>query len=217
MKFIDPTLEQYCIDHSARPSSLNQELFEKTHETQDLPQMLVGEMEASFLGFLIRSAGVKRVLEIGTFTGYSALAMARELPGDGELITLDVNPDSVKLAQEYWDRAPWGGKIKSVVGSALETIPKLQGQFDLVFIDADKENYKNYLELILPRLSGNGMVVVDNVLWSGKVVRGSKYDDNNPSTATLALREFNDYIKARGDLYATMLPVRDGLFLIKRI
>ena len=217
MKFIDPVLEKYCIDHSDCPSALNQELFDKTHETQDLPQMLVGEMEASFLGFLIRSGGVKRVLEIGTFTGYSALAMARELPQDGELITLDLNPDSVKLAQEYWDRAPWGGRIKSVLGPALETIPKLKGQFDLVFIDADKENYKNYLELILRRLSGNGMVVVDNVLWSGKVVRGSKYDDHNPSEATLALREFNDYVKGRGDLYATMLPVRDGLFLIKRI
>jgi len=217
MKFIDPTLEKYCIDHSARPSHLNAELFDKTHETQDMPQMLVGEMEASFLGFLIRSASVKRVLEIGTFTGYSALAMAADLPEDGELITLDVDPNSVKLAKEFWDRAPWGRKIQSVLGPALETIPKLQGQFDLVFIDADKENYKNYLDLILPRLSGNGMVVVDNVLWSGKVVEGSKYDDHSPSTATKALREFNDYIKGRGDLYATMLPVRDGLYLIKRI
>ena len=217
MKFIDPILEEYCIDHSKRPSALNKELFEKTHETQDMPQMLVGEMEASFLGFLIRAAKVQRILEIGTFTGYSALAMARELPQNGELITLDVNPASVKLAQEFWDRAPWGKKIKSVLGPGLETIPKLQGQFDLVFIDADKENYKKYLDLVLPRLSGNGMIVVDNVLWSGKVVRGSKYDYHIPTASTLALREFNDYIKGRGDLYATMLPVRDGLFLIKRI
>ncbi|MCO4793929.1 MAG: class I SAM-dependent methyltransferase [Bacteriovoracaceae bacterium] len=218
MKFIDTILEDYCIDHSVRPSVLNKELFAETHNTQELPQMLIGEMEASFLGFLIKSSGVKRVLEIGTFTGYSALAMARELPNDGELITLDINPKTVALAQKYWDKAKWGHKIKSIVGSALETIPTLKGQFDLVFIDADKENYKKYLDMVLPRLSGNGIVIVDNVLWGGKVVSGSKFDTvTPPTTSTIALREFNEYIKGRKDLYSTMLPVRDGLFLIKRV
>lgn len=218
MNLIDTTLEKYCIDHSTRPSVINEELFRKTHETQEMPQMLIGEMEASFLGFMVRAVGATRILEIGTFTGYSALSMARELPDNGELITLDINPESVAMAKEYWAKASWGHKIKSVLGQALETIPKMDGEFDLVFIDADKENYKNYLDLVLPRLSDKGMVIVDNVLWSGRVVEGSKYDDQeSPSTSTLALRKFNDYVHSRDDLYVTMLPVRDGLFLIKRV
>ena len=144
------------------------------------PQMLTGPIEGRFLELLVHAAGAKRVLEIGTFTGYSALSMAAALPEDGHIDTLDIEPKHAEVAQRYFDRSPHGSKITLHLGPAIETIGTLEGQFDLVFIDADKESYDAYYEAVLPRLRRAGLIAIDNTLWSGSVLdpqdETTKYD-----------------------------------------
>lgn len=216
MNFIEPTIEEYAISKSNRPSQVVRKLGEATKESVPMSMMLVGEMEGSLLGFLIRSLKVNRVLEIGTYTGYSALCMAENLPEAGELITLDIDDDLTSFSKKHWSESTHGSKINKVVGPALETIPKLEGEFDLVFIDADKENYLNYLKLCLPKLSSKGIIVVDNVLWSGRVLKESSElasDDHS----TTHIKSLNDYVSTSSELYGTMLPIRDGIFLITKL
>lgn len=202
----------YCISKSNTPNDPASELESYTREKIAMSQMLVGKMEASFLGFLIRAINAKRVLEIGTFTGYSALSMAENLPEDGELITLDINEETTELAKSFWEKSPHGKKITGKLGPATEIIPGLPGPFDFVFIDADKENYLNYLNICLKKLTPTGMIVIDNVLWSGTVL-----DENNKESHTEGIRAVNNFIAENDDLYGTMLPVRDGMFLIKKV
>lgn len=216
MKFVDENIENYAISKSNRPSQFVIGLGEETRANVPMSMMLVGEMEGSLLGFLVRSLRVKRVLEIGTYTGYSALCMAENLPQDGEVITLDIDDELTPLSKKHWEQSPHGSKINKVIGPALETIPEIQGEFDLVFIDADKQNYLNYLKLVVPRLSERGIVVVDNVLWSGKVLQNSS-DLDPEDTSTEHIKSLNDYVAASPDLYGTLLPVRDGIFLITKL
>jgi predicted O-methyltransferase YrrM len=180
-----------------------------------MAMMLVGEMEGSLLGFLVRALKVNRVLEVGTYTGYSALCMAENLPAAGEVITLDIDDELTEFSKKHWSQSPHGEKINKLIGPALETIPKLEGEFDLVFIDADKENYLNYLKLCLPKLSQNGIIVVDNVLWSGKVLKDAS-ELGPEDSSTIHIKELNDYVSGAPDLYGTMLPIRDGIFLITK-
>jgi len=215
MKLIDEQIEKYCIEKSNVPSSLCNDLELYTRENVHGAQMLIGKMEASLLGFFIRSIGAVRILELGTFTGYSALAMAEQLPTNGELITLDINEKTVQLAKSYWEKSPHGTKIKSLLGPGLETLNQVQGKFDLVFIDADKRNYLLYLEKSLELLTDNGMIVIDNVLWGGRVVEAPG-DSEDEHRNTKFIRELNDTIKKRSDLYGSLLPVRDGMFLIAK-
>ena len=177
MKFIDQNIENYATSKSNRPSEFVRNLGEETRANVPMAMMLVGEMEGSLLGFLVRALKVKRVLEVGTYTGYSALCMAENLPQDGEVITLDIDDELTSFSKKHWEQSPHGNKINKVIGPALETIPEIEGDFDLVFIDADKQNYLNYLKLVIPRLSTNGIVVVDNVLWSGNVLKEQSEQD----------------------------------------
>ena len=157
MNLVSEEINQYCSNHSTVPSSLCEELASYTRESVPMHQMLTGPLEASFLGLMIHVVGAKRVLEIGTFTGYSALAMAERLPADGEIITLDINPETNQIAKTYWNRSPHGKKIRAILGPALESMESLKGRsFELVFIDADKENYLNYLKKALPLLEPTG-------------------------------------------------------------
>lgn len=217
MQLIDPKIEEYCLSKSTVPSGDCLKIEEHTKAYVHGANMLIGKMEASFLGFLLRSINAKRVLELGTFTGYSALAMAENLPSDGEVITIDVNEKTVELAKKFWSEAACGSKIKSVLGTGLEVIPTLVGVFDLAFIDADKRNYLPYLKLILPRLSENGIIVIDNVLWSGRVLPEAEKDQEEEHRNTKFIREVNDFIASEKNLYGTLLPIRDGMFLIKKI
>lgn len=217
MNIVDKAIEQYCIEKSNRPSSDCDKIESFTRANVHGAQMLIGKMEASILGFLLRSINAKRVLELGTFTGYSALAMAENLPIDGELITVDVNDKTVKLAKEFWATSKHGYKIKSMLGEGLKIVPELEGKFDLVFIDADKRNYLPYLEMLLPKLTHQGMIVIDNVLWSGRVLDNAKVDPEEEHRNTKFIRELNNWIAKNNDLYGTLLPVRDGMFLIKKI
>lgn len=211
MNFTNKEIEEYCIQKSNTPSSICNELETYTRENIDMSMMLVGKLEASLLGFLIRSHGVKTIVEFGTYTGYSALSMAEQLPSDGSIYTLDINPETTKLAQSYWDKSPHGNKIKSLVGPAINSFNTINEQIDLAFIDADKENYSNYLKLSLSKLNKGGLIVVDNVLWSGKVLHESE------ETSTKAIQELNNFVKNSPNLYGTLLPVRDGMFLIQKI
>lgn len=210
MKFINPEIEAYAINHSTRPSDACKKLELHTREVEPMSRMLIGEMEGSLMATLIKLSRAERILEIGTFTGYSALVMAEALPPNGEIITLDI--EQKEYTQSFWDQSPHGSKIHFIKGAALESISSLKGTFDLIFIDADKTNYLNYLQKTLPLLSNHGAFVIDNVLWSGKVLLPASSDD----ASTAALQEFNDWVSARSDLRVTMLPVRDGVSLIQR-
>ncbi len=204
------TIDEYCVENSFRPSDLTRELAEHTRNRVPGSNMLIGELEASVLTFLIHSLGVKRVCELGTFTGYSALCMAEQLPTDGEVITIDVNTGTTAIAQSFWDKSPHGKKIKAVLEHGETYLPKLAGFFDLIFIDADKMNYPFYVRWARDHLSENGVIVVDNTLWSGKVL------SENPDQHTQKIMEATRIAAQWPDFVATLLPVRDGMLLLKR-
>lgn len=217
MQITDKKVEEYCISKSNLPSKDCLAIEEYTRANVHGAGMLIGKMEASFIGFLLKSIKAKRILELGTFTGYSALTMAEHIPADGEIITVDINQETVKLAKEFWGKSEHGHKIKSVLGSGMDIIPTLSGQFDFVFIDADKRNYIDYLKLTVPMLSPNGMIVIDNVLWGGAVLPDTVLDlTSHRDRNTEFIRLVNDYVAASEDLYGTLMPIRDGMFLIQR-
>ena len=210
MSFIvEEPIEEYAERHSTPPDPLLVELAEETRATMSAPQMLTGPIEGRFLELLVHASGASRVLEIGTFTGYASLSMAAALPEGGRIDTLDIEPKHAEVAQRYFDRSPHGSKITLHLGPAIETIGKLEGEFDLVFIDADKEGYDSYYEAVLPRLSARGLSAIDNTLWSGRVL-----DPQDESTQKIA--ELNDKIAADERVVAVQLTVRDGVTLIRR-
>ena len=217
MQMVDKKIEEYCIAKSSLPGTDCDRIEEYTRSHVHGAGMLIGKMEASFIGFLLRSIEAKRVLELGTFTGYSALAMAENLPEDGQVITVDINEETVKLAREFWAQSKHGHKIKSVMGSGLVIIPTLVAPFDFLFIDADKRNYIDYLKLTVPMLSSRGIIVLDNTLWSGRVLPGAELSGSDlHDRNTEFIRLVNDYIANEPTLYGTLLPIRDGMFLVKK-
>jgi len=202
-------IEAYAEAHTTPPTDLLAALAEETRATMSSPQMLTGAVEGRFLELLVFGTGARRVLELGTFTGYSALSMAAALPAGGRIDTCDVEPKHVEVAQRYIDRSPYADRITIHVGPALETIARLDGDFDLVFIDADKPNYANYYEAVLPRLSARGLIAIDNTLWSGRVL--DPQDEHSQAIAAL-----NDAIAADERVVAVQLTIRDGVTLIRR-
>ena len=217
MQITDKKVEEYCISKSNLPSKDCLAIEEYTRANVHGAGMLIGKMEASFIGFLLKSIKAKRILELGTFTGYSALSMAEHIPNDGEVITVDINKETTSLAKDFWSKSEHVHKIKSILGSGLEIIPTLIGKFDFVFIDADKRNYIDYLKLTVPMLSENGMIVIDNVLWGGAVLPDVVLDlTQHRDRNTEFIRLVNDYVAASDDLYGTLMPIRDGMFLIQR-
>ena len=210
MSFIvEPGVEAYAEAHTTPNGELFERLAAETHEVSDCPQMMVGRIEGQFLATLVRSLGAKRILELGTFTGYSSISMALALPSDGRLITCDVGEETTAVARRYAEEAGVVDRIEYRVGPALDTIAQLDGEFDLVFNDADKVNYKNYYEATLPMLSPRGLIVLDNTLWSGKVADSSVDDES-----TQAIREINDHIVADSRVSNVLLTVRDGMNLV---
>jgi len=201
---VPEAIHDYADAFSSPEPELLKELAHETRATQKSPQMMVGHSEGLLLRLLVLLARARRVLEIGTFTGYSALAMASALPADGELITCDVDPESTSLAQRFWARSPDGKKIHLRLAPALDTIATLQGPLDFVFIDADKPNYVRYWEAALPLVRGGGVIIADNVLWSGRVL--DPKDDSDR-----ALAAFNAHVMRDGRVEQLMLPIRDGV------
>ena len=204
--FIDEAIEQYAHDHTKPASDLFERLKEETFREMNSPQMQVGRIEGQFLKMLVRLTGARRVLEIGMFTGYSALMMAEGLPDDGRIITCDIDPKAEQIARRYFKESPNGHKIEVRIGPALETIESLTEVLDLVFIDADKENYVNYYEACVPRVRAGGLIVADNVLWSGKVLN----PEDEPTRAIVA---FNARVQQDPRVENVCLTVRDGMML----
>ena len=207
---VDEQVEAYAVEHTTVLLDLFERLEAETREKTTAPQMMVGRLEGGFLAALVQLTGAKRILELGTFTGYSSISMATALPDDGRIITCDVDPDATAIARRYMDESGHGDKIEIRLGPALETIETLDGPFDLVFIDADKPNYENYYEAVLPKLADDGLLIADNVLWSGRVVEP---DDDESTQAILA---FNEHVRNDERVTAVMLTVRDGMTLVRR-
>jgi caffeoyl-CoA O-methyltransferase len=207
---VNEGVEQYAVEHSTTDPDFFRSLEEETRATTTAPQMMVGPLEGQFLGWLVWFSGARRVLEIGTFTGYSSISMALNLSAEGRIISLDVNEETTRAARRYAEQAGVADRIDYRVGPAIEELDRLEGRFDLVFIDADKESYIDYYENVLPKLSERGFIVADNVLWSGRVVE----DGGNESTQ--AIKRFNDHVAADDRVECLMLTVRDGMTLIRR-
>ena len=206
MRFIDEAIEQYAHDHTKEESELFRRLRDETHREMQYPQMQVGRIEGRFLKLLVRLTGARSVLEIGMFTGYSALMMAEGLPDDGHLITCDVDPKAEAIARRYFAESPHGHKIEARIGPALDTIASLTAPLDMVFIDADKGNYVNYYEACFPLVRVGGLIVADNVLWSGRVLQPEDED-------TRAIVAYNERVQADPRVENVCLTVRDGMML----
>ena len=204
MDFIDEKIEEYAFDHTSYEGDLLEQLEEETYEKLEIPQMTTGRIEARLLKLLARLVGAKRILEIGTFAGYSALSMAEALPEDGELVTCEIDPEAIIFAKKYFDLSEHGKKITLLEGSALESLKQISGPFDMAFIDADKENYSNYYDAIFPLIRPGGLMAIDNVLWSGRVLDPKDNSDK-------AIHELNEKVVRDNRVESVMLPVRDGL------
>jgi caffeoyl-CoA O-methyltransferase len=203
-------IEQYCEAKTTPLPPVLQELARETHEKFGaLAEMLSGPVEGQLLQTLVAVTGARRVLEVGTFTGFSALMMASALPGGGELVTLELSATHAAFARSYFARSEHGSKIRLLEGPALDSLRTLSGPFDLVFIDADKPGYVSYYEAVLPLLSDAGLIVADNVLWSGRVL--DPRDDN-----AKAITAFNDHVAADERVVQVVLSVRDGVTLIRK-
>jgi caffeoyl-CoA O-methyltransferase len=212
MSFIVPeAIEGYAEAQTTQPNELLQRLAEETRAELRSPQMLTGTIEGRLLEFLVFALEARRVLEFGTYSGYSAISMAAALPAEGHIDTCEVDETHAAVARRYIDEAGYGDRITVHLGPALETISRLEGEFDFVFIDADKENYVNYYEAVLPRLSPRGLIAADNTLWSGRVL-----DDADDSDGTAAIRAFNEHVASDRRVASVMLSVRDGVTLIRR-
>jgi caffeoyl-CoA O-methyltransferase len=206
LTLVPDAIEAYAEAHSEKPSPLLESLAKETRETMEDHQMLVGPVEGAFLRMLVRLVRARRVLEIGMFTGYSALTMAEGLPDDGELITCEINPKAEAIARRYFAASPHGRKIRVQMGPALETIKSLTGPFEFVFIDADKENMIAYFERALALVPSGGLIAVDNTLWSGRVLEPRAQSDR-------AVVAFNEHVASDGRVEKLLLTLRDGVTL----
>ncbi|GGZ82023.1 O-methyltransferase [Algibacter mikhailovii] len=214
MHFIAENLDDYVVEHSENEPVLLQQLTRETYQKILQPRMLSGHYQGRILSMISKLVNPKSILEIGTYTGYSALCLAEGLQDSGTLHTIDINEELVYFQRKYFDRSEYGAQIHQHLGDALDIIPKLDKTFDLVFIDADKENYSNYFHVIIDRLNTGGIILSDNVLWSGKVLEKSfKKDD----TSTPALIKYNALLKADTRVETVVLPIRDGLTISRKI
>lgn len=207
MHFISEELENYVEQHSQNEPELLVKLFKETHQKILQPRMLSGHFQGRVLSMLSKIINPKNILEIGTYTGYAALCLAEGIQKEGTLDTIDVKEELVSIQQKYFDLSSWKGQIIAHLGDALEIIPTLNKKYDLVFIDADKENYINYFNMIVPMMNKGGIILSDNVLWSGKVL-----EELNPKDmSTKILLEYNQLVNNDERVETVLLPIRDGL------
>ena len=212
---ISDALYEYLAAHRTPDDALLEELRAETVKALgNEARMQISAVEGTFLGLLVAALGAKCVVEVGTFTGYSALCMARALPPGGKLLCCDVSEEFTAIARRYWQKAGVADRIELRLAPALETLRALPAgePIDFAFIDADKENYQNYYEEIVRRLRPGGLIAIDNVLWSGNVIRG---EDQSPNT--LAIRKLNDHVAADRRVQSVMLPLADGVTLVRKL
>lgn len=211
MDILSPKIQSYAENHTSAESEVLRRLREKTFGERDDKAMLSGFYQGRLLAMFGKMMQPKRVLEIGTYMGYSALCLAEGLTDGGKLITLDVDEETNKIAKEFWAQTDSNDKIEAHLGNALEIVPDLNETFDLVFIDADKTNYKNYYDLVFPKTRIGGLIIADNVLWSGRVLNAENEDEN-----TKALDEYNKKISADERVENILFAVRDGLMIARK-
>ncbi len=207
MHFLPEKLDDYVVAHSQKEPELLQQLTRETWQKVLAPRMLSGHFQGRILSMVSKLINPKNILEIGTYTGYSALCLAEGIHLNGQLHTIDTNEELYDLQRKYFDKSDYGSQIIQHIGNALKVIPSIDETFDLVFIDADKQNYPNYLEIILPKLKSGSVILSDNVLWTGKVIEALEKGDKD----TEALLKFNKMINEHPELETVLLPIRDGL------
>ena len=208
---ISADIEAYAQAHSMPESELCRALREETEGRMESPQMIVGPLEGAFLKMMTQLVQAARVLEIGMFTGYSALCFAEALPADGRVITCEIDEESAALARTYMKRSPVGKKVEIRMGPALDTMRSLKGPFDLIFIDADKTHYVNYYRRALDLLSPRGVILIDNVLWNGDVLKQPAPDER-----TAAIQELNRTVSSDPLVSAVLVTIRDGVLVVRR-
>jgi caffeoyl-CoA O-methyltransferase len=209
-RLVAADIETYAQAHSMAESELCRTLREETQRRMESPQMIVGPLEGAFLKMMTQLVRATSVLEIGMFTGYSALCFAEALPADGTVLTCEINEESAALARQYFARSPIGKKIEIRMGQALDTMRGLKGPFDLIFIDADKFNYVNYYRRALDLVSPHGVILIDNVLWDGDVLKQPP-----PEEKTAAIQELNRVVAADSRVTAVLVTIRDGVMVIR--
>ncbi|MFN0204189.1 MAG: O-methyltransferase [Bacteroidia bacterium] len=212
MDFLAKELTEYVEAHSSEEPAILQELNRQTHLKVLYPRMLSGHFQGRLLAFLSKMLHPQRILEVGTYTGYACICLAEGLTENGKLITLEKEPELADMIRFYVEKAGFGEKVELKIGDAKQLIPTLTDTWDLVFLDADKENYLNYYELILPQVRKGGVILADNVLWSGKVLSPAVSNDKD----TLHLQQFNDFVKQDSRVECVLLPVRDGIMMIRK-
>ena len=207
MHFLSEDLEDYVAFHSQNEPELLAQLNKETYQKILLPRMLSGHFQGRVLSMLSKLIRPISILEIGTYTGYATLCLCEGMQENGMVHTIDIKEELVDFQRKYFDKSPWGGQIIQHLGEAIDVIPTIETNFDLVFIDADKESYLNYYELIVPKMNKGGIILSDNVLWSGKVVEPLKEGD----LSTKILLEYNQRLKDDIRVETVLLPIRDGL------
>ena len=211
MNFIDSKVEEYANAHTSSESELLHKIQRETNLEVLRPRMLCGHFQGRLLSMLSKMINPQRILEIGTYTGYSALCLAEGLKEDGLLITIDINEELEDRVRSYFSESSFDQKIEYLVGNALKIIPELTYTWDMVFIDADKTNYLAYFNMVIPNVRRGAYIIADNVLWSGKVIDGKTNDED-----TEALRIFNKIVSSNKDFEVVLLPVRDGLLIVRK-
>ena len=213
MEFLEDDIIKYAETHSQSEPQLLKELYRETHQKMLQPRMISGHFQGRFLSFLSQLTQPDIILEIGTYTGYATLCMAEGLKKNGAIHTIEVNEELFNFHKKYFDKSDFKSQIISHIGDAKEIIPLLDFKFDMVFIDANKANYCSYFDLVLPKLNSGGIIIADNVLWSGKVLNE---DPPKKDTETLVLKKFNEKVKAAKTLQSLLLPIRDGIMICRK-
>ena len=211
MSFLPEKIDTYVVNHSQKEPELLQQLNKETWQKVLNPRMLSGSYQGRLLSIISKLIHPKNILEIGTYTGYSALCLAEGMQKDGELITIDKNEELENFAKKYFNKSAYKNQIQQVVGNALDVIPTLTQKFDLVFIDADKSNYINYFNLIIDHMNPGGVILSDNVLWSGKILEDLKPNDVDTKT----LIAYNKLLNTDTRVETVLLPIRDGLTITR--
>lgn len=212
MEFITKELSDYCEQNTSTESALLANLNRETHLKVVSPRMLSGHLQGRFLSFISKLQQPKLIIEIGTYTGYSALCLAEGLTEKGKLISIDVNEETSAFAKSFIQKTEYANKIDLVLADAKDYIPSINETIDLVFIDADKKNYLTYYHLIIDKLNTGGLIIADNVLWSGKITMPEKDMDRE----TLALHQFNQFVQQDSRVENILLPIRDGLMVVRK-
>lgn len=211
MEFINPDLLAYSEKHTTPESDLLKQINRHTHAHVMMPRMLSGHMQGRILAMFSHMLKPKQILEIGTYTGYSAICLAEGLSTDGKLITIDINEELEDSVRKYFKDSPFSDKIDYRIGNAITLIPELKEKYDIVFIDADKENYSRYFDLVIDSVNLNGIILADNVLWSGKVL------EPKPDKDTRAILDFNEKVSKDSRVESVLLPIRDGIMMLRKV